>query len=65
MKGIRYLVDEKGDKTAVVIDLRAHGKLWEDVYDTLVARQRKDEPRETLADVKERLRRQGKLNGNA
>ena len=57
MEGVRYLVDEAGEKTAVVIDLKQHGELWEDFYDVLVARARKDEPRETLAEVKERLAR--------
>ncbi|MGI9180762.1 MAG: hypothetical protein ACR2H9_09710 [Longimicrobiaceae bacterium] len=55
MEGVRYLVDESGEKRAVVIDLDQHGELWEDFYDVLVARARQDEPRETLAEVKERL----------
>ncbi len=57
MEGVRYLVDEAGEKTAVVIDLKQHGELWEDFYDVLVARARQDEPRETLAEVRERLAR--------
>ena len=61
MKGIQYVVDEKGEKTAVVIDLKKHGELWEDVYDRLIAQQRQGEPRESLEDVRKRLGRQGKL----
>lgn len=61
MQGIRYLVDEAGRKTAVVIDLKRHRPLWEDLFDQLVARRRAKEPREPLEQVKERLRRQGKL----
>jgi len=63
MRDIQFVVDEKGTKKAVVIDLKRYGGLWEDFYDTLVARQRAREPRESLASVKARLRRAGKLDG--
>lgn len=62
MKGIQFVTDEAGRKTAVLIDLRKYGELWEDIYDSLIARQRAHEPRETLESVKERLRKQGKLD---
>lgn len=61
MKGVQFVVNELGEKTAVVIDLKKHAEVWEDFYDASVARQRKDEPRETLESVKRKLRRQGKL----
>ncbi len=61
MKGVRFVVDEKGEKTGVLIDLRANAELWEDIYDRAVARRRMHEPRESLASVKRRLRRIGKL----
>ncbi len=62
MSGIQFLVDEQGEKTAVVISLKKHGELWEDFYDALLAAQRENEPAESLADVKKRLRKQGKLS---
>jgi hypothetical protein len=40
MKGIQFVVDEKGEKTAVLIDLQEHGELWEDFYDCLIAQAR-------------------------
>lgn len=55
MKGIDFVVDEAGERKAVVIDLDEHGELWEDFYDALVAKEREHEPRETLAEVKEKL----------
>jgi len=55
MKGIDFVVDETGDRKAVMIDLAEHGDLWEDFYDTLLAEEREHEPRETLAGVKKRL----------
>ena len=59
MKGVQYLVDENGERTAVVIDLRKHRELWEDFYDRAVAEARKNEPRESLDSVKKRIARQG------
>ena len=64
MKGIRYVVDDDGQKTAVVIDLERYGELWEDLYDSLTAALRKHEPRESLIQVKRRLQRLGKIKRN-
>jgi hypothetical protein len=55
MKGVQFLVDEKGNKTAVLIDLKRNAELWEDFYDLALARARKSEPRESLETVKKRL----------
>jgi hypothetical protein len=57
MKGVQYVVDEKGQPRAVLIDLKQHGTLWEDFQDILVSRERRKEPRESLADVEAKLRR--------
>ena len=64
MKGVQFVVNERGEKTAVVIDLKKHSDVWEDFYDVAVARQRQHEPRETLDSVKRRLRRRGKLGSD-
>jgi hypothetical protein len=61
VKGVQFVIDSQGEKTAVVIDLKKHRDLWEDFYDRAVAKERESEPRESLASVKQRLRRQGKL----
>ena len=63
MEGIQFVTNEKGERVAVQIDLRKYGDLWEDVYDSLTARKRAKEPRESLASVKARLTKQRKLNG--
>ncbi|MBI5473609.1 MAG: hypothetical protein HY961_14815 [Ignavibacteriae bacterium] len=63
MKGIHFVVDEDGRRNSVVIDLRKHADLWEDFYDSLIAKMREDEPRDTLSSVKARLRRAGKIRG--
>lgn len=63
MEGIQFLTNDKGQKVAVLIDLRKYGELWEDLYDSITARRRAREPRESLESVKKRLRKQAKLNG--
>jgi hypothetical protein len=65
MKGVQFLIDERGDKTAVVIDLKRHSELWEDFYDRALARSREGEPRETLESVKKRLRSSQRRGANA
>jgi hypothetical protein len=55
MKGVEFVVDDAGERTAVLIDLKRHAGLWEDFYDKALAETRKTEPREGLAEVKRRL----------
>jgi hypothetical protein len=63
MEGVQFIVDSQGKKTGVLLNLRKHGRLWEDIYDNWLAEKRKHEPRETLQFVRDRLKSQGKLNG--
>jgi hypothetical protein len=56
MSGIQYVIDGHGKKTAVVIDLKKHGDLWEDFYDSMLVCSRKNEPRESLESIKHRLK---------
>ena len=62
MSGINYVLDEKGKRIAVQIDLKKYGDLWEDFYDFLIAEKRKNEPRESLDEVKAILSKKGKLD---
>ncbi|MBL4664751.1 MAG: hypothetical protein JKY23_02150 [Nitrospinaceae bacterium] len=61
MEGIQYIIDDKGQKKAVIIDLKQHGQLWEDLEDNLIADQRANEPRETLEAVRKKLKNGDKL----
>lgn len=61
MTGIQFITDETGQKTAVVIDLKKHKALWEDLQDVLVSRSRRYEKRILLAAVKADLIKRGKL----
>jgi hypothetical protein len=55
MKGVQFLVDEAGERTAVLIDLKKNPELWEDLVDRALVRARENEPRESLAFVKRRV----------
>lgn len=63
MEGIQFLTNDKGERVAVQIDLRKHASVWEDVYDSITARKRSKEPKESLDSVKQRLIKRRKLNG--
>ncbi|HEX7343788.1 MAG TPA: hypothetical protein VF398_05955 [bacterium] len=45
MKGIHFVTDPKGKRTAVQINLEDWGDIWEDIYDVLISESRKGEPR--------------------
>jgi hypothetical protein len=55
MKGVNFLFDDRGERKAVLIDLKKNRALWEDFYDSVVARERADEPREALRDAKRKV----------
>jgi hypothetical protein len=63
MTGIQFITDEKGRKTAAVIDLRKHKALWEDIVDVLVSRSRRHEKRIPWEKVKADLIKSGRLRG--
>ncbi len=41
MTGIQFVTDEKGRRTAVLIDIRKHRAIWEDFWDGLVSESRR------------------------
>lgn len=55
MKGIQYIVDDNGAKTAVVIDLKQWGSLWEEFYHTLAKTAYPDEQWLQQSEVIEKL----------
>jgi hypothetical protein len=52
MKGVSYLIDDQGKKTAVILDLRKHRRIWEDMYDRMLIETRRNEPRSPLERVR-------------
>ena len=63
MTGIQFITDDKGRKTAAVIDLKKHKALWEDIQDVLVSQSRRREKSIPLETVKADLIKRGKLRG--
>jgi len=61
MSGIQYVTDEKGQRVAVLIDLKKHRELWEDIEDLLVSRSRRHEKQVPLEKVKAGVVKSGKL----
>ena len=53
MKGIQFVVDDAGEKRAVLLDLAEWGDLWEDFYDIMVARTRQDEEELSWQELKQ------------
>lgn len=61
MRGVRYLYDDKGKKTAVLIDLAHNSALWEELLDVALAQSRATERTESWSTVRGRLERTGRL----
>jgi hypothetical protein len=55
VKGVEFLIDNEGEKKAVLIDLKRHGEIWEDFYDTIRVKERESESRESLKEVKKKV----------
>ena len=57
----RYLVNEEGQKTAVVIPVEEYEELLEDLHDLAIIAERRDEPTVPFEELKKRLRNDGLL----
>ena len=55
MKGVQFVVDDKGVRKAVLIDLKKNKDLWEDFFDSVLAKERAEEPREPLDEVRRKI----------
>lgn len=52
----RYIVDKKGEKTAVVLPVEEYEELLEDLHDLAVIAERRDEPTITFEELKKSTR---------
>ncbi len=57
----QYIVNEKGEKIAVVLPIEEYEKIIEDLHDLAVIAERKDEPTISFEDLKEHLKKDGLL----
>lgn len=59
MKGIDFVVNDAGERKAVLIDLAEHGELWDDFYKALVAKQKRSEAARKANATRSREQRSG------
>jgi len=57
----KFVVDSKGGKTGIVLSLKRYEKLLEDLYDLAVVAERRSESTISFAEMKRRLKRNGRL----
>lgn len=62
MTGVRYNTDAQGHKTEVIIDLKKHGQIVEDVLDILLVEQRKNEESIPFEEFVQQLKDEGKFD---
>ncbi|MFA5805078.1 MAG: hypothetical protein WC879_10580 [Melioribacteraceae bacterium] len=55
MKGLQYIVDTKGKRKAVLLDLDIYADKWEDIYDILISYSRRNEKRVKWETLKRTL----------
>jgi len=57
----RFIVDKKGNRTAVIVPIKEYNALLEDLHDLAVVAERRDEPVIDLQKLKENLITDGLL----
>ena len=55
----KYIVDEEGQKTEIVLPIDEYEELLEDIHDLAVIAERKDEPAISFEELKKKLHADG------
>jgi len=63
MKGVQFVTDDTGKRTAVLISLAEWGDIWEDIYDIMVSESRKGEATVVWEELKAEMAREGSVSG--
>lgn len=58
----QYVIDEKGNKTGVLLPLKQYEKLMEDLHDLAVIAERRDEADISIDELKRQLEKPGDLH---
>ena len=58
---VQYIVDEKGERTAVVLPINEYEELLEDLHDLAVIAERREEPTIPFDELKRKLEKDGLL----
>jgi len=62
MTGIRYITNERGKKTDLVINLEKHGQIVEDLLDALLVEERETEDSIPFDEFVQQLKAEGKID---
>lgn len=62
MTGIRYITDESGQKTDLIINLKEHSQIVEDLLDALIVEERKNESTIPFDEFVNQLKSEGMLD---
>jgi hypothetical protein len=57
----QYVIDIKGNKTAVILPLKRYEQLMEDLHDLAIVAERREEKSISLEEMKQRLKEDGLL----
>jgi PHD/YefM family antitoxin component YafN of YafNO toxin-antitoxin module len=57
----QYVIDTKGNKTAVILSLERYEQLMEDLHDLAIVAERREEEPISFEEMKRRLQRDGLL----
>jgi len=57
----QYILDERGQKTAVVLPIEEYQELLEDLHDLAIVAERRDESTITFEELKKPLKKDGLL----
>jgi PHD/YefM family antitoxin component YafN of YafNO toxin-antitoxin module len=57
----QYVIDEKGQKKAVIIPIDEYKELLEDIHDLAIIAERQNEPTITFEELKKKLKKDGLL----
>jgi hypothetical protein len=57
----KFIVDEKGKKTAVILPLKRYRRMLENLHDLAVVAERRSEESITLEEMKRQLKKDGLL----
>ena len=63
MKGIQYVTDDMGKRTAVLIHLAEWGEIWEDIQDVLISEARKNESTISWKKLRTEIKRKNGVSG--
>lgn len=58
---VQYVVNEKGERTSVIVSLDEYQELLEDLHDLAVIADRREEPTVPFEELKKKLQQDGLL----